>query len=416
MGAFSIFNSKKQKAADGKSYYKRISVFSAITKYVCLILALVTLLYGFSFRTDEINADNFRYLLSFLGDGETENQNYNTIYYDNNESNRFALVRGDLAVVSNSGVAVYSLSGARRSVDTAFKMDAPEVVSSAKYMYIYDLGGTKLVAKSTLETVQTINYEYPLRGAVATDSGYFAVISEKKTSRSSVFVYDESFREVYNCSYSSLYTLSIDLNDDATRLVTASVEAVGGEFVTTLYLYSLAEKEPLFKHSITGEYPYRVAFGSGGEIVLLTDSHCRFYSKDGTEYATLEFGIDGISSCYMGGNYFLRQYPLSELTAAVRLEAYGVKDGKLAWSGDFESGLRLAETADEYLFTADDKALTVTHIPSGKSRTQTTEEGVADLLPVEDGKSLVLTEGAGNVLDYKGLFETKGEESDGSDN
>ncbi len=416
MGAFSVFNGKKQKVVDGKSYYKRISVFFALIKYLCLVLALATVLYGFSFRTDEINADNFRYLLSFLGDGETENENYNTIYYDNNETNRFALVRGDLAVVSNSGVAVYSLLGARRSVDTTFKMDAPEVISSAKYMYIYDLGGTKLVAKSTLETVQTLNYEYPLRGATATDNGYFAVISEKKTSRSSVFVYDESFREVYNCSYGSLYTLSIDLNADATRLVTASVEAVGGEFVTALYLYDLSKEEPLVKHSITGEYPYRVAFGDNGEIALLTDSRCHMYDKAGNESAVLDFGTEGISGCYMGGSYFLRQYSLSALTAGVRLEAYSLKDGKLKWSGDFESGLRVAETEGEYLFTADDKTLTVTHIPSGESRTHTTEETIMDLLPVEDGKSLVLTEGAGNVLDYKELLKMKGETSDGSNN
>lgn len=416
MGAFSIFNGKKQKTADGKGYYRRISVFFALAKYLCLVLALATLLYGFSFRTDEINADNFRYLLSFLGDGETETQAYSTVYYDNNETNRFALVRGDLAVVSNSGVAVYSLAGVRRSVDTGFKMDTPEVLSSAKYMYIYDLGGTELVIKSTLETVESISYDFPLRAAAATDSGYFAVVSEKKTSRSSVFVYDDSFRVIYNCSYSSLYTLSVDLNDDATRLVTASVEAVGGEFVTTLYLYSLSAEEPLVKHSITGEYPYRVAFGDGGEIVLLTDKCCRFYGEDGGEVSVLDFGSEGISSFDLGGRYFLRQYPLSTLSAAVRLEAYSIADGSLVWQHDFDSGIRLAKTVEGYLFTSVDKTLTVTDIESGEERRTELEEEVTEILPVEEGKTLVLTEGAGSVLDYKNLFEMKGENSDGSNN
>lgn len=416
MGVFSVFGSKKQKTLDGKGYYHRISVFFAFAKYLCLIMVLATLLYGVSFKTDDINADNFRYLLSFIGDGDNDEGAYSPIYYDNNETNRYALVRGDLAVVSNSGVAVYSLSGARRSVDTGFKMDAPEVMSSAKYAYIYDLGGAEVVVKSTLETVKTLNYDFPLRGATAADNGYFAVISEKKTSRSTVFVYDDSQREVYNCSYSSLYTLSIDLNDDASRLVTASVEAVGGEFVTTVYLYSLTEKEPLAKETVTGEYPYRVSFGAGGEITLLTDRSCRFYDKNCKSVSVLEFGEQGISGYDMGNRYFVRKYPLSTLSAAVKLEVYSVADGSLVWQKDFEQGLRLAKTVGNYLFCASDKSLTVTDVEKGEERVVDTEEGVVAILPVEEGKALMLTEGVGHVMNYGELFELKGEESDGDNN
>lgn len=416
MGAFSVFGGKKQKTVDGKSYYHRISVYFALAKYLCLIMVLATLLYGVSFRTDEINADNFRYLLSFLGDGESETKTYSPVYYDNNETNRFALVRGDLAVVSNSGVAVYGLSGVRRSVDTSFKMDEPEVLSSAKYMYIYDLGGTEVVVKSTLETVQILSYDFPLRAAAATDNGYFAAVSEKKTSRSTVFVYDDSLREVYNCSYSSLYTLSVDLNSDASRLVTASVEAEGGEFVTTLYLYSLTEQEPLVKETVTGEYPYRVSFGEGGEIVLLTDKCCRFYDKDGKIVSTLEFGEEGISGYDLGDRYFIRKYPLSTLSAAVRLEAYSLADGSLVWTKDFEQGLRLAKNHGGYLFCATEKSLTVMDMEKGEERLADTEEAVTELLPVEEGKVLLLTEGIGSVFNYRELFELKGENSDGNDN
>ncbi len=413
MGAFSIFKGKKKgKKQDAGGYYRRLSFTFALLKFACLILALATVLYGFSFRTDEINADNFRYLLSFLGEGETETETYNTIYFDNNESNRFALVRGDLAVVSNSGVAVYSLGGLRRSVDTSFKMDSPEVMYSAKYMYVYDIGGTELVIKSTLETMETKKYDFPLRGAAATSNGIFAVISEKKTSRSTVFVYDDSFREIYNCSYGSLYTLSVDLDSEGKRLATASVESVGGEFVTSLYMYSLDSKEPKIQQTVKGEYPYRVAFGKDGEILLLTDKACRFYNSKGEQSAVLEFGTEGISRYGIGESYFLRQYPLSALSAATRLEVYGIADGKLVFSRDFDGGLRLAEVEGNYLFTAAGEELSVISLENGEERTLSTEGEVLALLPVEEGKTLTLTEGTGNVLNYKELFETKGETSE----
>lgn len=412
MGAFSIFgNKKKEKAVDGKSYYKRLGVYAMLAKYLCLLLALVVVLYGFSFRTDEINADNFRYLLSFLGTGETDTQTYNTIYFDNNETNRFALVRGDLAVVNNSGSAVYSLAGVRRSVDTGIKMDAPEVLSSAKYMYIYDLGGTDVVVKSTLETMQTIECGYPIRAAAATDNGYFAVVSEKKTSRSTVFVYDDSFRMVYDCSYGSLYTISADLNDSATRLVTASVDVENGEFVTTLYLYSLSTEDPIAKHVVTGEYPYRVAFGDGDAIVLLTDTACRFYDKDGVAVATVPFGNDGIIGYYIGGKYFLRQYPISALSSAVRLEVYSITDGTMVHWWDYGAGLRFAETHGHYLFTVSGEDFYVKQLQSGEERHVPDMGAAIDVLPLEEGKTLVLTDGTADMLNHGALFEKKGEES-----
>lgn len=413
MGAFSIFNSKKkEKKQDAGGYYRRLSFVLALLKFVCLILALATVLYGFSFRSDEINADNFRYLLSFLGEGETETVAYNTIYFDNNESNRFALVRGDLAVVSNSGVAVYGLSGLRRSVDTSFKMDSPEVLYSAKYMYIYDIGGTELVVKSTLETVDTKKYDFPLRGAAAANNGYFAVISEKKTSRSTVFVYDDSFRDVYSCSYGNLYTLSIDLDEEAKQLATASVESVNGEFVTSLHVYSLGLAEPLVKQSITGEYPYRVSFDKEGNVMLLTDKACRFYDGKGNERSVLEFGVEGISRYSVGDTYFLRQYPLSALSAATRLEVYRLSDGKRVYSKDFEQGLRLAKTVGEYLFTSAGNELVVTMPEEGDERRVATEEEATELLAIDEDKILILTDGTGNVLNYRELFEMKGETSE----
>lgn len=411
MGVFSVFGSKKEKNNDAKSYYRRLAIVSAVSKYICLFLCLALLLYGFSFRTDEINADNFNYLLNYIGEGETDVSAYKTIYFDNNDTNCFSIVRGDFAVVNDSGSAVYTLAGLRRSVDSTLKLDNPQILSSAKHMYIYDLGGTDLVVKSSLETVETISYSYPIRGAAVTDNGYFAIIGEEKTSRSSVYVYDDSFRVVYDCDYGSLYTLSVDLNKAGDRLLTASVEADGGEFLTTLYMYSLSEEEPLAKQLIAGEYPYKVAFTENGGFMLLTDKSVRFYDKNANLASTLEFGENGISTFHMGDKYFIRQYSLSTLSAAVKVEVYDAADGSLVWQNDYNEGTRLAKSCGDKVFVVSGNEITVLSLDGDGEFTAAWEGEIVDVLDIEDGKVLVVCKGMASVLDYGKLLDKEGEES-----
>lgn len=409
MGVFSVFGIKgKEKVKDGAAYYAHLHTVSAVLKYVCLVLCLAVLLYGFSFRGGEINSDNFNYLLTYLGEGEVDTESYKTIYFDNNDTNRFAIVRGNLAVVNDSGSAVYTLGGVRCSVDSTLRLDGPQVISGAKYMYIYDLGGTELVVKNALETLHTITYNYPIRGAAATDSGCFAVISEEKTSRSSVYVYDESFRLVYDCAYGSLYTLSVDLNATADRLLTASVEAENGEFVTTLYLYSTDSEEALVKQRIAGEYPYRVMFTENGGFTLLTDTCLRVYDKDADLTATVDFSDKGITKYSLDSTYFVRQYAISTLSAAVRVEVYGLSDGALVWAKDFENGVRLAKSCGGKVFIASGSELSIVFPAYGEECSVTCEDEAVDVLDIGEGKALIVFDGMAKSLDYNELLERKG--------
>lgn len=409
MGVFSVFGIKgKEKVKDGAAYYAHLHTVSAVLKYVCLVLCLAVLLYGFSFRGSEINSDNFNYLLTYLGEGEVDTESYKTIYFDNNDTNRFAIVRGNLAVVNDSGSAVYTLGGVRCSVDSTLRLDSPQVISGAKYMYIYDLGGTELVVKNALETLHTITYNYPIRGAAATDSGCFAVISEEKTSRSSVYVYDESFRLVYDCAYGSLYTLSVDLNATADRLLTASVEAENGEFVTTLYLYSTDSEEALVKQRIAGEYPYRVMFTENGGFTLLTDTCLRVYDKDADLTATVDFSDKGITKYSLDSTYFVRQYAISTLSAAVRVEVYGLSDGALVWAKDFENGVRLAKSCGGKVFIASGSELSIVFPAYGEECSVTCEDEAVDVLDIGEGKALIVFDGMAKSLDYNELLERKG--------
>lgn len=411
MGLFSVFGASEKKNNGGDAYYRRISKVFTLLKLLCILLLILSVLLGFSFRTDEISMDNFRYLFNTLGSDNTQNLAYKNIYYDSSDQNSFALIRGDLAVVNSGGSAVYSLSGQRKSADSSLKMDNPTVLSGAKYMYIYDLGGTELVIKDTLDTVDTKKYSYPIRAAAVTDGGYFTVVSSEKSTRSTVFVYDDKYREVYKRSYGTLYTTSADLNDDASRLLCASFTAEDGKFVTEALLYSLTAEDPLFTYTCEGEYPYKVQFTKSGGFMLLTDKGCRFFNSNLDCVAFCEFGSDGIDGFYMDDSHFAELISASAMTAEKQIRVYG-ENGEVLLEKFFSDGIGLASCDGDFLFTVSGGALFVTDLASGEERNTSIANDVLDLLPIGDRSILVLTEGEGYVLNYGELFNKETEVSE----
>ncbi len=412
MGAFSIFSSKKKKA-DGDSgiHYRRLGTIVTVCKFLCLLLTLVIVLWGFSFHTDEINMDNFKYLANSLSGDNVQFTKYDVLYYDKSEDNRFAFVRSDLAVVNSNGSTVYALNGDRRSADSTLKMDDPKVLWSAKYMYIYDLGGTEFVVKNSLETVKTINYSYAIRGAAAADNGYFAVVSSEKTTRSSVFVYDDKYREIYKRTFGSQYTLAVDINNTTDRLLTASVYALDGNFVTELGLYSINDESTLAAISYTGEYPYKVCFNGDDGFMLLTDKGCRFFDNSGVQLSFVEFGITGIDDYCLNDRGFISMYSSATMSARETIELYDGVSGKLLYADNYEKGIRLARCYDEHLFVISDGTVYIVRLSDGEIRTASVPSDVLELLLVEKEKVLVLTEGTGEVLDFGDLFTEDKEES-----
>ncbi len=409
MGVFSVFSDKKRANKNETSqHYSRYSTAFMLAKYLCILLALVLVLYGFTFRADEISMDNFRYLLSFMTSDEKDVSEYKTIYYDNDADNAFAIVRGDLAVVNRGGSAVYSMSGTRRSVDASLRMDSPVAVSSAKQLFIYDLGGTELVIKSSLETIEKINFDYPIWALDAAPNGKFAVVSAEKDSRSTIFVYDDKNREFYKCSNGSMYTVSVALNEAADRMLVALVSSANGAFATTVRSYSLDKDAMESELVVEGEYPRKICFRDGGGFILLTNKSCRFYDADNTLLNSVVFGTEGISSFDMNNSGFVRVMSVAELSAAENLIYYNA-DGEKVLEKQFAAGVKHVTRYDGFLFTVSGDKLSIVNIASGQERLCPIAADVLETLPVEKGKTLVLAKGNAYALDYGNLFHS-GEE------
>ena len=140
MSAFSIFKDKrkqnKQQTPTAQAYYTRLANRAKIGMFSAIIALIIFCLLAYTFFPDELTAENFKYLLKFISFEQTEQAEVGAeIIFDSDPTNRFAIVRGDIAVLSKTQLTVYDTSG-QLLQRTPVKNDNPVLLTAGKNMII----------------------------------------------------------------------------------------------------------------------------------------------------------------------------------------------------------------------------------------------------------------------------------------
>lgn len=308
MGAFSVFKDRKTKKTSGEtptaeSHYIRLARASAFLRYLCMVLVVVFSVYSFSFHSDEITIDNFRYMLKFINLGEeAETPEGSVLTFDSDSTNRGLIFKGDLCVINESGVTVTGWDG-DTLVKESFGYDHPKTVENGTNLFCFDLGGSELRIFTSYSQVSLQSFSYPIYAVAASKSGSYAVVSSEKGYRSAVFVYDQHFREIYHYYFGKLYTDFVDISPSGNEIITLSHYSADGNLVSSLSRYSTTDSsaEP-YTAEFAGEIPLGVYYTDYG-YALLTGSALRMFSSDGTQLGEVSFAGKELLSAHIYGKY-----------------------------------------------------------------------------------------------------------------
>ena len=122
MSAFSIFKDKKkqkkQQTPTAEVYYTRLANRAKIGMFAVIIALISFCLLSYSFYPEELTVENFRYLLKFISFEQNEDVEVGSVIsFDTDPTNKYAIVRGDIAVLSKSqGGRNCSIAGVRRDM------------------------------------------------------------------------------------------------------------------------------------------------------------------------------------------------------------------------------------------------------------------------------------------------------------
>ena len=266
-----------------KNYgYYRFAQRLRMARYTALFVFLIfTAILFFAFR-QEMTMNHFRYLLRnidfssnvslFAGD---------TIYYNGDDESEYGFVSGGLAVVTDARVFVTD-----RASGTTFSQhhgyQSPRLVSSKKYMLVYDRSGSSLSVFNAFSHVKSFEYKGTVVAAAAADDGTIAVaVLGEDSYYSTVYVYSASF-ELLNTVSKYKYVTSLDLSESGDSLVIASVYADdSGEVRSEILYLDVGKKRETAKIDLENEAVWQVSFFANDSFAVLSDKALLVYDDDG---------------------------------------------------------------------------------------------------------------------------------------
>jgi len=282
--------------AAGDVYYANVSAAYKVAQRLLWLAFILFMILSILFNYREITYDNFFYLIKdFSGAVDSDGVNYETLSYESDDRQNFSLYRGGLVTVSPSRLSVFTSTG-RRTLNTTASYSSPYMVSSGRYILVYDTSGTTFSLYNSFAKIYTETLEYPVTDACLGEDGSFAIVTRSADSRTVVILYDRDFdrRVEIKADY---HSFDVALDTERELLSVLSYEAGDGTGRTMLSVWDLndlKEEEKRAELTWDGEFPLACGFLEGKNYAVLTDRHVRILDD--------AFAEAEVSEDYFGGN------------------------------------------------------------------------------------------------------------------
>ena len=294
--------------AAGDVYYASVSAHYKVAQRIIVLFLAFFLIFSILTSYKEITYDNFYYLLKdFTSAADVGNNYYETLSYESDSRQKFALYRGGIASVSPSRISIFTATG-RRTLNDTSGFSSPFAVSSDKYVLFYDTAGNTFSVYNSFARVYTEKLDYPVKCASLAKDGSFAVVSKADTGFWTVRIYTKNFK-LKSTIESKEHVFGVCLDSDSKKLSLTTYDAGNGTGRTCVTVYDLSKMSDKKGNKITvekeliydGEFPLKAGFiGKNRSLALVTDGYLRVFDNTFDEKTK--------SDSYSNGNitgYFL---------------------------------------------------------------------------------------------------------------
>ena len=256
--------------------------------------------------------DKFYYLVRDIGiSAEYVTSLHDTITYNTGNSQSFALYRGGLAVASREKMSVFSASG-KELISTTYSYANPILISSGKYMLLYDAGGRSFSMVDSFSEIIMESVDEDICGASISLSGDFALITKSNAYSSTIRYYSKNSFE-YEYNYASGYVISVSLSSNGSKMAVVLLEPNGSNYRVQIRLYNVGSNEYLSADISKIGFPLAIKITDGNNVIAVGTKGVSVFSQ-----ALLRFS-EYISECE------IYSYSFSDDSIAI---AHVLNDGK----------------------------------------------------------------------------------------
>ena len=325
-------------------YALKLRLFRII---LCALLVLAALL-GVVFSAGRLAIDNLYYTALDIGymNSYSESSNGNLNYTKTQISNDFALYKNGLATASNSEIKLFNATG-RVTLTSGDIFANPVIVTSNKYIIVYDLGGSKFSVYNSFKKIETVTLDGCIASASMSEDGGFTIVEKTQDYNSVVYMYNDDCDLISTYS-SNKYVLSAEMSQNGKFTAVLSTSAQNGEM--TSYLTVLKNSKKIYAEIDMGNMtPYMCRFISDKTIAVFCSDRVCVYDLRGKlkgEYEYPDSRLAYISYTSGGASLLFEDDIINGQNTLVVLD----KNGKVTYKGKLSGSYTDMQIYGDYVF------------------------------------------------------------------
>lgn len=242
----------------------------------------------------KLNFDFLRRWYAYRSLEKNESGQVESFRYIGGTGSSFVQLGDDLLVCSESGVRLYSPSGAAY-VDQPSAMTHPFVATGGNAALVYDAGGSDLFVYRDRELVFSYSTEndHSILSASLSAQGQLVVVTQASGAKGEVTVYDSAFSPLFGLKLSSRFITAAELSPDGKTLALATSGQSMGIYNSQIDFYSFPrgpeDAQPDAVCSLGSDTALKLSW-TGERLRVLGETALSFVSADGTLAGSYPYG------------------------------------------------------------------------------------------------------------------------------
>lgn len=288
---------------DYNSYYDSVSVIFRVISFVMFAVLLIFTVSSAFVSADEFSYKNLEFIMRnfALTLEENKDSTRQPIRFNPDALNQFALFGEGLAVCGSNSLYVFSATG-RLTCSESFTYRSPVMRSSEKFVLVYDEGTGNYSVYNSFSRVHSASIDKPIKDAVLSNSGYYALITSSDLYNSTVELYDPDC-SLINRYNKNGYVSCVDVADGKVSVITCDAAPDSARYSVELLVSDIKDPSAAVTTEFDAGYPLGCKIVEGGVFIVCTDSiyffdgSCNFvadYDFEGRSLNDFAFGSDSV--------------------------------------------------------------------------------------------------------------------------
>lgn len=275
---------------DNNNQFERPKSALRFARYL-LLLIMVTMALLFIFTNkDKINMDNFRRLLAKIDIGislgsEIDDTQIDFEYRENSVTSVYkdgiARLTGErLSIMDNRGTQFLNvLSG----------FEQPQLIANNKYVLAYDSGGTELIVTNSFAVLFEKTFSDKIINASMNDSGYFAVVTQSDGYKSSVYVFNSKFEEIFKWDSLSRYIVDVEVAHNNDAIAVSTLYSEGEAIMPQINYFEFSDENISWSVDFDETVSPAISCKSDGTVCAIFEWGVCFIDNKGREKSRYQF-------------------------------------------------------------------------------------------------------------------------------